>query len=158
MSYPLFKSLAARVFSILAIVVAAATLTTAAEEKQSPKEEKKFWTGNKLTQDQPFPARVIAVKPSWVGYHLLLEEMGSGERLCVARIWETTGLDYSLLEKSKETVKEEFSVKDGWIYLTPGIDVNRFSWSIGAWKLGQTFGDEDLLSGVLAKQHEVADE
>ena len=93
--------MAIRVFSTFFVVVIMASLTATAEEKRSLK----IWRDNKLTQDQPFPARVIAVKPSWVGYHLLLEEI-SGERLCVAQVWETTGLVYHSLDKSKELVRK----------------------------------------------------
>ena len=110
--------------------------------------EEKFWSGNKITPDQPFPAKVCAVATSWVGYHLLLMEIGGTHRLCIARLWMTLPLDYTVLDTAKGETPEYPQRTEGWTYVTPGIDVNRFSWSIGIAKLGKVFGEEDMLRKV----------
>jgi hypothetical protein len=107
-----------------------------------------FWSDNKITPGQPFPAKVCAVATSWVGYHLLLEELGGTHRLCVARLWMTAPLEYIVLDTTKGETPEYPQRTEGWTYITPGIDVNRFSWSIGIAKLGKVFGDEDMLHKV----------
>ena len=103
------------------------------------------WSGNKVTPDQPFPAKVCAVAPSWVGDHLLLEEIGGTHRLCIARLWLNAPLEYLILDAAKGETPEYPQRTEGWTYITPGIEVNRFSWSIGIAKLGKNFGNEDML-------------
>ena len=117
-----------------------------------------LWSKNKLTPDQPFPAKVLAILPSWVGYHLLLEEIGGKQRLCVARVSETVGLEYRMLNETTRSVMKSLTVKDGWIYLTPSVDVNRFSWSIGAWKLGRIFREDDLLFRIVERKRKLKGE
>ncbi|MGI9240058.1 MAG: hypothetical protein ACR2RV_04625, partial [Verrucomicrobiales bacterium] len=56
------------------------------------------------------------------------------------------------LEKEKEQIHKVFSLQDGWIYLDPGIEISRFSWSIGAWKQGRVFRESDLLLKIRASQ------
>ena len=106
------------------------------------------WSGNKVTPDQPFPAKVCAIAPSWVGYHLLLEELGGTHRLCIARLWMTAPLEYLILNAAKGETPEYPQRTEGWTYITPGIEVDRFSWSIGIAKLGKNFGNEDMLQKV----------
>lgn len=125
---------------------------------ESRADESKIWLDNKLTEDQPFPARVLAVLPSWVGYHLLLEEINGKERLCVAQAWITVGLRYRLLEEPKVTIKETLTLEEGWIYLDPSIELSRFSWSIGAHRLGRVFGKDDLLVQITAPRNKAPGE
>lgn len=106
------------------------------------------WNRNKVTPDQPFPAKVCAIAPSWVGYHLLLEELGGTHRLCIARLWMTAPLEYLILNAAKGETPEYPQRTEGWTYITPGIEVDRFSWSIGIAKLGKIFGNEDMLHKV----------
>lgn len=114
--------------------------------------DEKLWTDNKLTPAQPFPAKVCAVATSWVGYHLLLEEIGGTHRLCIVRVWFTAPLEYIILDAAKGATPEWPQRTEGWTYITPGIDVNRFSWSIGIDKIGQCFGDEDILRKITTPQ------
>src|SRR4051794_6054544 len=94
-----------------------------------------LWENDKITADQPFPARVCAVSPSWVGYQLLLEELGPEHRLCIARLFMTMPLEYTLLDVAKgETPEWPERTEAGWTYITPGVEVAHFSWSIGAYR------------------------
>ena len=127
------------------LIVVLLTLLWAAHARASDE----LWTGNKLTNAQPFPASVRAVLPSWVGYHLLLEEIGGAGRLCVARVWFTAPLEYAPVEDTqKEVAAEPERKKAGWTYVSPAIEVDRFSWSLGPWKIGRIFGDEDILQKI----------
>jgi hypothetical protein len=109
-----------------------------------------IWTGNKLTSAQPFPAAVRAVLPSWVGYHLLLEEIGGEGRLCIARVWITAPLEYTIVaDRAKEVADEPERKKTGWTYVSPAIELDRFSWSLGPPKIGRIFGEEDILRKIM---------
>lgn len=108
-----------------------------------------IWTGNRLTSAQPFPAAVRAVLPSWVGYHLLLEEIGGEGRLCVARVWLTAPLEYTIIaDRAKEVAEEPERKKKGWTYVSPAIELDRFNWSIGPSTIGRRFGEEDILQKI----------
>ena len=113
-------------------------------------EEARLWHDNKLTPEQPFPARVRvrAVWSGWEGCFLLLEEVGgSQERLCIAKIRVNISVDYTVVQDVKaEESAAELRKKERWIYLSPGIEVQGFSWSVGAYTLGDRFGDEDVLT------------
>jgi len=110
-----------------------------------------IWTGNKLTSAQPFPAAVRAVFASWVGYDLLLEELGGRGRLCTVRVWATFPLEYKIVEDTaKELAAEPERKKNGWTYVSPAIELDRFSWSLGPLKFGRIFGEEDIL-GMITK-------
>jgi hypothetical protein len=112
-----------------------------------------IWNDNKLTPAQPFPAAVKAVLPSWVGYHLLLEEIGGTGRLCVVGVWETAPIEYVIVEDSKkELAAEAERKKAGWTYVSPSIEVNRFSWSLGPLRIGRIFGEEDILLKIIKKK------
>ena len=111
--------------------------------------EERFWSDNKITPDQPFPARVRAVAQSWVGYELLLEEIGGEQRLCFAHINVTLPLTYTIVADTKKETAEEPKRKEAhWIYVSPAIEVDRFSWSLGPWRIGRIFGDDDILRKV----------
>ena len=114
--------------------------------------EDKLWSDNKLTPAQPFPGRVCAVASLWPGYDLLIEEIG-GHRICLARVWIGHALEYSVLDPAKGETKEEpkcFEATGSWTYISPAIDVDRFSWSIGPMSIGRIFGDQDVLRKVVA--------
>jgi hypothetical protein len=116
--------------------------------------EEKFWSDNKLTSAQPFPGRICAVATLWPGYDLLIEEIG-GNRICLARVWIGHPLEYSVLDPAKGQTKEDpkcLEANKCWTYLSPAIDVDRFSWSIGAFRIGRIFGDDDVLRKVAAQQ------
>lgn len=110
--------------------------------------EQQLWTDNKMTPDQPFPARVRAVLQSWGGYDLLLEEIG-GERLCFAHVQMSAPLSYTLVTDPKQELADEPKRKAAhWNYISPGIEINRFSWSIGPHYIGRIFGADDVLLKV----------
>lgn len=112
-------------------------------------EEDKLWTGNKLTAALPFPAKVIAVQPSWVGYTLLLQEIAGEARLCEVMISITGGLQYAApgkkLDEKANAIFEAKQKEAHWTFLSPGVEVDRFSWSMGLVKLGRIFGEDDVL-------------
>jgi hypothetical protein len=117
--------------------------------------EETFWSDNKITVDQPFPAKVRAVSLAWSGYDLLLEEIDGANRLCIARLYIGRPLEYKIVSESDaktEMMKVAKLTGNAWTHLSPGIDVNRFSWSIGAWRLGGNFGEVDLLRKVVRKE------
>ena len=111
-------------------------------------EEARLWHDNKLTPEQPFPARVRAVWSGWEGYFLLLEEVGGSQgRLCIAKIRVNISVDYTVVQDVKaEESAMALRKKERWIYLSPGIEVQGFSWSVGAYTLVDRFGDEDILT------------
>lgn len=112
----------------------------------------KFWSDNKLTPTQPFPGKVCAVATLWPGYDLLIEEIG-GHRVCLAKVWIGHALEYSVLDAAKGETKEDpkcIEAAGNWTYLSPAIDVDRFSWSIGSMCIGRIFGDQDGLRKVVA--------
>ncbi|MDR3402510.1 MAG: hypothetical protein P4L99_08430 [Chthoniobacter sp.] len=114
--------------------------------------EDQFWSDNKLTPAQPFPGRVCAVATLWPGYDLLIEEIG-GQRVCLARVWIGHELEYAVLDPAKGESKENpkcFEANGQWTYLSPAIDVDRFSWSMGSMFIGRIFGDQDVLRKVVA--------
>jgi hypothetical protein len=114
--------------------------------------EDKFWSDHKLTPAQPFPGKVCAIASLWPGYDLLIEEIG-GNRVCLAQVWIGHALEYKVLDPAKGETKETpkcLEANGNWTYLSPAIDVDRFSWSIGATTIGRIFGDQDVLRKVVA--------
>lgn len=117
---------------------AVATVATAAEPT-------KLWHDNRITPEQPFPARVIGVIPSWIGYAVLLEEITEKEpRFCIATLWATADLAYTIVPDNKAFQKVHDSQKA--TYLTPGVEADGFSWSMDAYLIGSRFGDKDLVT------------
>jgi hypothetical protein len=35
------------------------------------------------------------------------------------------------------------------VYLNPSVEIDRFSWSMGPWRIGRIFGDDDSLRKVV---------
>jgi len=82
---------------------------------------------------------------------LLLEEIGGDKRLCFARVYMGFPLEYRIVADSdatKETAKDPKRPAVEWTYVSPAIDVDRFSWSLGPWRIGRIFGDDDVLHKV----------
>lgn len=105
-----------------------------------------LWQDNKLTPAQPFPGKVLAVNVTWVGCNLLIESIGDGEKKhCMVQVEMTRGLSYAELEQSNLPKPGV-----GWQYLNPPVEVEGFSWSMGPWKIGRIFGDEDCLKKSIA--------
>lgn len=108
--------------------------------------EDPLWKGNKLTSAQPFPGRILAVESSWGGYRLLIESTGEGDKTyCIAQVWPGghPRLDYKVIKKD-DFPKPSVAT----VYLNPAVEVDRFSWSMGPWKIGKIFGDDDSLKKV----------
>ena len=102
-----------------------------------------IWENNKITPAQPFPGKVLGVESSWGGYRLIIESLEGEERkYCIAQVWPggSPHLSYQLVTKP-----ELNSPGSTVIFLNPAVEVNHFSWSMGAWKIGKVFGEEDCL-------------
>jgi hypothetical protein len=108
--------------------------------------EETLWAGNKLTPGQPFPGKVLAVERSWSGYRLFIESFGGTDKqYCVAKVWLMNGVEYQEIAAG-DLPRPSVCV----IFLNPPIEVEGFSWSIGVWKIGKIFGEEDILRQALA--------
>lgn len=105
-----------------------------------------LWHDNKLTTAQPFPGKVLAVNVTWVGCNLLIESMGDGEKKhCIAQVQLNGPLGY------REVAQADLPKPGvGWQFLNPPVEVERFSWSMGPWKIGRIFGEEDCLKKAVA--------
>lgn len=104
---------------------------------------RQLWHGNRTTPEQPFPARVVGVIPSWVGYALLLEEIAEKPQYCIAYLWKTQNLVYKIVAGIDAFKKIPNAATA--TYLTPGVEVDAFSWSIGVDTIGRRFGEQDLV-------------
>lgn len=121
-------------------------------EKQA---EEKLWSGNKITPAQPFPGKICAVATLWPGYNLLIEEIG-GRRVCLARVWIEKPVEYSVLDPDKGETKADpkcLEANKHWIDVSPAIEVDKFSWSLGA-LIGQRFGDDDIVRQITRRKRE----
>lgn len=108
--------------------------------------DEKLWKGNRLTADQPFPAKVIGVAHTWVGYELLLEEVGVKKpRYCYTLVSSEIHLKYTLTTKMASP-----KLRLKWMMLPSGIPVSEFQYSKGGDKLGEKYGDDDLLRQAVA--------
>jgi hypothetical protein len=86
------------------------------------------------------------VESSWGGYRLLIESTGEGDKTyCVAQVWPGghPRLGYKVIKKD-DFPKPSVAT----VYLNPAVEVDRFSWSMGPWKIGRIFGDDDSLKRV----------
>ena len=112
--------------------------------------EDSLWKDNKLTPAQPFPGRVLAVESSWGGYRLIIESIGEGDTTCcIAQVWPggLPHLDYKVIQKN-DLPKPSVST----VYLDPSVEIDRFSWSMGPWKIGRIFADDDSLKKVVTAE------
>ena len=110
-------------------------------------EEVKFWHEGRITPEQPFKAKVIGIRHGWGWDTLILREEGEG-RYCLATFGNPLG-EYKTVEI--KDFDQAAMIKSGAIFLTPGIEVSRFSWSMSIWKHGKIFGEEDSARRHLKK-------
>lgn len=104
-------------------------------------EEVKLWHDGKITPEQPFKALVVGVFPTWVGDRIILQEIEGQERYCLA-VFQPKFSTYAVY------AKEEFidkNISKGATFISPGVEVERFSWSMGLQKIGKIFGEEDMV-------------
>ena len=99
-----------------------------------------LWSDDRITPEQPFRAKVLAVQPGWGWDTIVLKEIDGDGRYCLATFGSPFG-NYKIVSK------EEFDAKalkrNGAVFLDPPVKVARFSWSMGVWRHGRIFGDED---------------
>jgi hypothetical protein len=111
------------------------------------------WEKNRLTAGQPFPAKVIGVAPSWVGYELLLEELDEKKpRFCYVNVAITFALKYTLTTRGASENLLINKPTSKWTILPKAIPVSEFNYSGGGYKIGKKYGDEDLLLRALANK------
>ena len=111
----------------------------------------KTWQANKITTNQPFPAQVIGAGSSWVGFDLLLEEIGvDSPRFCWVRIAMTFPIKYIVI--TKEDVSNRLNSEPKFFnQIKPPILVNDFNYvGTGLYKLGKKYAEEDLLRTAIA--------
>ncbi|HEX5790459.1 MAG TPA: hypothetical protein VFY13_04860 [Luteolibacter sp.] len=117
----------------------------ACEPEAQPIQNDALWQGNRLTPDQPFPARVIGVAASWVGYQLLLEELDAeSPRYCYVHVAATGALRY------RQASKEQALQLAHWEEETTPLPVSEFSIDNKLHQLGERFGANDLLRRAAA--------
>jgi hypothetical protein len=98
-----------------------------------------LWANGKITPDQPFKGSIIAVKPGWGWDTIILKEQGGAGRYCFASIGQT--LFYKIIDpKDFDQAK---LIELGAVFITPAVEVDRFSWSMGVWEHGKRFGAND---------------
>ena len=102
--------------------------------------EEELWSEGKITPEQPFKAEVIGVKPGWGWDTIILKEVGGTGRYCLATFGNLLGT-YAIVEPDK--FDRDRMIELGATFLTPPVEVERFSWSMGVWKHGKIFGVED---------------
>lgn len=136
-----------RTFSILLVCAALIGLVHSVSAEES-KSDSRLWVNNKLTPEQPFPARVVAVSASWVGYTLLLEEITDDEipLLCIAEVGYM-GVKYSVDLVGQHSVNRMKHEQMHTEFLKKPIAVSGFSWDKGIGKLGLKYGKDDALRG-----------
>ena len=71
---------------------------------------------------------------------LILKEIEGDGRYCLATFGNPLG-DYQIVQKDDFDAKA--MKQKGAIFLNPAIEVKRFSWSMGIWRHGRVFGDDD---------------
>ena len=104
-----------------------------------------IWQGNKLTPGQPFPARVKAIGGSWVGYTLLVEEITDNKpvRCCLASVgYQQSSYRVLPSAEGRRVMKHPHMHAT---FFDPMVEVDRFRWDNGLYKIGHNFGKEDSL-------------
>jgi hypothetical protein len=99
-----------------------------------------LWSEGRITPEQPFRARVVAVQPGWGWDTIVLKEIEGDGRYCLATFGSPHG-DYKIIPKDQFDRKA--MKQNGAVFLDPPIEVERFSWSMGVWRHGRIFGDDD---------------
>lgn len=117
-------------------------------QAEEPEREPRLWVNNKLTPEQPFPARVLAVSASWVGYTLLLEEITDKDMplLCVAEIGYLK-IKYSVDLARENSINRMKHEQMHTTFLEKPVAVSKFNWDCGVGNLGKIYGKEDALRG-----------
>jgi hypothetical protein len=112
-----------------------------------------LWSDYRITPEQPFRAKVVAVQPGWGWDTIVLKEIEGEGRYCLATFGNPLG-DYQIVQKDDFDAR---SMKQkGAIFLDPAIEVERFSWSMGIWRHGRIFGDDDAATKLRKKNGEQA--
>lgn len=105
-----------------------------------------LWANGRISAEQPFKAKIIGVRPGWDTI-MMKEEDGKG-RYCFASVGST--LSYKIVSpKEFDRAKQ---IKHGATFLTPPVEVGRFSWSMGIWLHGRRFGEKDAVTKYLESQ------
>ncbi len=104
-------------------------------------EEVELWHDGKISPEQPFKALVIGVIPGWGSDTIILQEIGEQERYCFAIFHR--GLSTYEVQSKEEYAKKKLV---GATVISPGVEVERFSWTMGVHKIGKIFGEDDLVS------------
>ena len=112
-----------------------------------------LWSEGRITPEQPFRAKVVAVQPGWGWDTIVLKEIDGTGRYCLATFGSPLG-DYNVVQKEQFDEKE--MKQNGAIFLDPPIAVERFSWSMGIWRHGRLFGDDDAATKIRKKTGEQA--
>jgi len=99
-----------------------------------------LWSDDRITPQQPFRAKVVAVQPGWGWDTIVLKEIDGDGRYCMATFGNPLG-SYKII--LKEEFDEKAMKRNGAIFLDPPVEIARFSWSMGVWRHGRVFGDED---------------
>ncbi len=111
------------------------------------KEEAALWHDGRITPEQPFKAEVIGVIPGWGGDTVILKEIGEGGKYCMAHLVMHHFVYRVISEKELEDVKAIGHAT----FISPGVEVQRFSWSMGVHELGRRFGEKDFVKQWYAK-------
>ena len=98
-----------------------------------------LWSNGKITPEQPFKGSIIAVKPGWGWDTIILKEQDGKGRYCFALVGQS--LSYRIVE-AKDFDQAKL-IELGAIFITPAVEVDRFSWSMGVWEHGRRFGAND---------------
>jgi hypothetical protein len=112
-----------------------------------------LWSEDRITPEQPFRAKVVAVQPGWGWDTIVLKEIDGTGRYCLATFGSPLG-DYKIVQKDQ--FDEKALKQNGAIFLDPPIEVERFSWSMGIWRHGRLFGDDDAATKNRKKTGEQA--
>jgi hypothetical protein len=112
-----------------------------------------LWSEGRITPEQPFQAKVVAVQPGWGWDTIILKEIDGSGRYCLATFGSPLG-DYKIVQK--ERFDENALKRNGAIFIDPPVEVERFSWSMGSWRHGRLFGDDDAATKNRTKTGEQA--
>lgn len=102
--------------------------------------EEELWSEGKITPEQPFKAEVVGVRPGWGWDTIILKEVGGSGRYCLATFGNPFRA-YVILEPNN--FDRDRMLELGTTFLSPPVEVSRFSWSMSIWKHGKIFGEED---------------
>jgi len=116
--------------------------------------EDELWDEGKITPEQPFKAVVLGVTPGWGWDTIILREVGGKGRYCLATFGNPLGT-YTIVDPDK--FDQDRMLELGATFLTPPVEVQRFSWSMGVWKHGKIFGEDDAATKNYKKKENKAE-